>query len=254
MRTLKAIQKAAVVLGGLALILQARADTVAFQNPVGLATSHPNGVQPPAGTTGGVGAAGPGPFTLSLEFTVNQNITITALGAYDVNVGGSGTGLASPVQVGIWSEDNFALVGSVATISGTQGTVIDSSRFVAITPLTLTPGTYQVIASNYGGDGTAPNWNFFYDGNESGQTEANPLVFNDSGGAITVGGSFYEPTGGFGTPADPDFQQDTYNQQYAAGTFTYTTVPEPSVVEVSLLGGVLLGAVAWRRKLVRRSA
>jgi hypothetical protein len=242
MRTKNTLLKVGVVLGGLALALQASADTVAYQVPT---TLNPAGLN-----NGSLGA----PVNIALEFTVNTPINVTALGAYDATIGHSGTGFAAPVQIGIYSEDNAVLVTPVVTFgSGNSGIALgggDSSRYQTITAVTLEPGTYQVIASGFAGDGEtlgAPYWNVFFTGGTD-----NPIIFDGDGagtGALTMEGTFYSTEPGFQTVgSDPGINDDTAHGPYGGPTFTYTAVPEPSASQLALLGAGVFGLIHLGRR------
>jgi hypothetical protein len=252
MRTKKAILKAGVVLGGLALALQASADNVAFQTPVNVLSTFPAGAQ---------GITSPsGSFNLAMEFTVVNAIVVTQLGAFDPTIGNTGSGFVSAVQVGIYSEDNGSMAIPAITFgAGNTGTVVGSSRFQAITPVTLNPGTYQIVASGYGQAGSAvPNWNYyFYAASEdpsapAGDLPANPLIFDGNGGDLSLAGdtSFYSESATFDDPSTAtDYTQDFFADQYAAGTFAFTPVPEPNAYQFALLGACVLGLAKIARKV-----
>jgi PEP-CTERM motif-containing protein len=244
MITKNAILKAGVVMGGLALALQVRAQEVAFQVPVNISQNDPAGLQNSGGIPPGT------PFNLALEFTVNNPISVSAVGVYDSTIGNNGSGFGAPVQVGIYSENNQNLpVAPVTLPAGVSGTVIGSAQFQTLgSAVTLNPGTYMVIVSGMGST-AAPDWNYYYFQNGVSPTPANPLIFDGDGGALTVGGSYYSITPTFSTPAnDPNYTEDFFQDQYAAGTFVYTVVPEPSVSQLALMGVGLFGLIKLGRK------
>src|ERR1700691_5414747 len=130
MITKNAIFKAGVVMGGLALALQAHAQIVAFQAPVNVSITDPAGFQNGGSPTAPSGTPSGNPFNLALEFTVNPRtaISVTALGSYDTTIGNTGTGFAAPVQVGIYSENNNSLVVPQTQLNaGNSGTVVGSA-------------------------------------------------------------------------------------------------------------------------------
>src|SRR5579872_1418415 len=79
-------------------------------------------------------------------FTVGpQNITVTALGAYDA--GGDGFVTDGGIPVGIFRESDNALLASTNVVSGDP--LSDNFRYAAISPLVLLSGTsYRVVADN----------------------------------------------------------------------------------------------------------
>jgi len=229
------IRVAAALLTGILFAAQADAQTnYAFYNSSALPAS---GLQNTGDQFGN-------PFALGLEFSViSQPITVTALGAFDATIGGSGAGFGSTVYVGIYSEATSSFLTSAA-FSGHTGTTVGSYQFQNINALTLTVGTYIVIGAGYG-IATAPNWNAYVPG--PGETLPNPVQFNGSG-VLAPGNSDYdddasgqlEPTTTFG--AGPGG-----GPAFAAGSFAYT-VPEPSATELALVGTALLAAVRFGRR------
>ena len=106
----------------------------------------------PAGNQGG------GPYLLGLSFAVNTPINVTALGAFDS--GGFGFNSSDAVQVGIYqysgssvpsTGNTLTLVTPIVSFDGSQGTLPNqnNSEFSSITPATLLPGNYVVMASDY---------------------------------------------------------------------------------------------------------
>ncbi|MEA3213074.1 MAG: hypothetical protein QOE70_6131 [Chthoniobacter sp.] len=185
-------------------------------------------------------AGSQGNYVLGMDFMVNRTITVNLLGAFDANQ----DGFSSTVSVGIFQIDpsNFSLgslVSPQVNLLGSSATLIGNSRFVSVTPFTLAPGRYSIVASGFDLDATNQNGNTGIGGTTS---------FNSLGGALSLvsqGGrwndssqAFVLPTqhlGGYGQP-DPVF---------LAGTFG---VPD---------GGstvLLLGLAVTGLALVRRSS
>lgn len=157
-----------------------------------------------------------GPFALGLEFTVNSNVYVTQLGAYDSTIGGSGAGFGTSVQVGIYSEASQSFLPQTATFSGTVGTVVGSYRFQGIPALALPPGNYIVVAAGLGVPGT-PLWNARIAG-----TTPSLIQLNTGGGTLTLGRSMYAMSSGSQlTPVI--FTDMGPNPQYAAGSFMFST-------------------------------
>lgn len=203
--TLFVSQPAALIIGTLLLMAgRVEAQTSAYLNPTALPG---NGLQ----TTGDNSGF---PFALGLEFMVNSNVVVSALGAYDVTIGGSGAGFGSSVSVQIYSEASSSFIGQPVTFSGTTGTVVDSYRFQSVASLTLTPGKYMVIASGYG-ISTAPDWNSVVAG-----ISPSPIQFNTGGGVLTVGSSYYssDPSG----QLEPATVNGGAGALLAAGSFQYS--------------------------------
>jgi hypothetical protein len=165
-----------------------------------------------------------GPYTLGWEFTVNQNITVTALGVIDLN---NQNGLLESHQVGIWDSNGF-LKGQATVLA--LDPLTNQFRYATST-FVLTPGLYEIGAT----------WNSLLD----------PLIFPGfavnfaTAPPITFTQNSYI-AGGF---ADPTNHVDT-EPAYFGPNFLYTTssIPEPGTL--ALLGSGLLGAVGvLRRKL-----
>jgi len=75
-------------------------------------------------------------------FTVNQNITVTAVGFYD----STGTGLQDPHDVGIF-DSSGNLLGDASVPSGTTGTLIGDFRYENLaTSLNLSAGSTYTLA------------------------------------------------------------------------------------------------------------
>jgi hypothetical protein len=165
-----------------------------------------------------------GPFTLGWQFTVNQNITVTALGAFD----DSQNGLAESHDVGIW--DSLGnLVGSTTVAAGTVDPLVNQFRYSSVS-FTLAPGTYDIGALWL--DGADNNT---FPGDISTLVSAPAITFVQN--SYIGGGTLADPTNGGGSVA-----------AYFGPNFLYTATPEPGTLV--LLGSGLLGAVGViRRKL-----
>src|SRR4030081_1686490 len=114
---------------------------------------------------------------LGMDFYVDRPITITSLGAFDA----SQNGFQHPITVEIYDLSTNSIVqGSQVTISGTQGTLIGSDRFVSLsTPLTLADGFQGSIVAEYNGARV-------YNPNLGGS--ATPPTTASQNGALSFGG------------------------------------------------------------------
>ncbi|MFT7773814.1 DUF4082 domain-containing protein [Roseateles sp.] len=166
---------------------------------------------------------GNGPFTLGWSFTVNSDITITALGVFDSDQ----DGLSERHEVGVWSSGGTLLASTIVG-AGTADPLTAQFRYSGITALTLTAGqTYTIGAV----------WNSLVDGlifpgSAAGFSTPADISFVET--RFASGGALANPTenGGGVLPAyfGPNFLFD------AAGT-----VPEPASL---LLAGLALAALS----------
>ena len=229
-RTFDIARRAGMFFIAIFFVGQVAAQQVAYINTNNLPA---NGLQNSGGQAGQ-------PFALGLEFTVNSAVVISQLGAYDATIGGSGLGFGSPVQVGIYSRASSSFISQTGIFSGTLGTVSNSYRFQSISALTLNPGIYLVIAAGYG-IATAPDWNTQVAG-----ISPSPIQFN-GGGLLTLGSSFFDNNPG------GQLQLTTVNvggigPQFAAGSFKFVPVPEPTTAELILASAILVGGLRFGRR------
>lgn len=90
---------------------------------------------------------GDGPFVMGFRFSLAEDTTITALGAYDAG----GNGLQASHTVGIWLASNGSLVVSAFVPDGTQAELDGHFRYTEISDTVLPGGAeYIVAASQFG--------------------------------------------------------------------------------------------------------
>ena len=209
-----------------ALMLGLAAATVVSPAAAQQVYSAPTGLQGNQGFTG----------TMGLDFTVNAPVTVTSVGVFD----GSSNGLFSNLSATIYDASGTALFAPVTFATGTQSSG-QAYIFRIITPLVLTPGSYQVAAWGY--NGSEINYNTF--GNNPG-----PITFNTAGGRLAAAGTRYSPTAGVqGTIVDNGLTR------YGAGSFIVAAVPEPATWAMMLLGFGMVGfGLRSRRKVTARVA
>jgi hypothetical protein len=176
---------------------------------------------------------------LGMDFTVNQSIQVTALGAFDNGVnaylaGSAGTG----VTVGIFNVNTGMLVGtSVFFQAGGSYDQIGGDAFQSVNPFVLGPGTYSIVSLNDSNYNTMGAPNLFQ-------------VTDNLNGAISfVGGGRY---GTLSFELPPTIDGGPPNR-YDAGTFAATALAVPAPVAGSgpmmIVGLLCLGFMAYRRKV-----
>jgi hypothetical protein len=190
--------------------INAMADTVAFSLPCPSTC-----ITGPAGTSGD-------PVNLAIAFTVGgSNISVDALGFYDT------TGSTETETVGLYDSSKTLLTSLVVTGSAT-GYVFGSLA----TPVTLTAGDKYVV-----NDFTGENGWLYSNGHV-------PVTASQI--SVTGTPAFYVYGSSFAYPTQPGPENGYYGPNFEIAGATSPAVPEPS--SVFLLGGCLLGVVAFRRK------
>jgi uncharacterized protein DUF4082/PEP-CTERM motif-containing protein len=212
MRTSFAFFRFAGIVLALALFagINAMADTMAFSVPCPSTC-----ISGPAGTSGD-------PVNLAIAFTVGgSNISVDALGFYDT------TGSTETETVGLYDSSKTLLTSLVVTGSAT-GYVFGNLA----TPVMLTAGDNYVVNDFTG---------------ENGWLYSNPKV-PVAASQISVSGTpvlyLYDSSFAYPTQKSPEFGY--YGPNFEIAGATSPAVPEPS--SVFLLGGCLLGVIAFRRK------
>lgn len=88
------------------------------------------------------------PWTLGWKFSVNEPVTIQALGIYD-----SGQdGLAGAAQVGVWLASGGAPLVQTTVAAGTSAGLNGYFRFTPIAPTALAPGIEYIVGSYLDGE------------------------------------------------------------------------------------------------------
>lgn len=188
------------------------------------------------------------PLTLGMDFDVLTPISVTALGVFDSNQ----DGLLSPLVAGIYDRQTQALVTPpVEFVAGTgaaSGILDGGSRFLPIPPVVL-PAGFQGTIAVYGYGGTGEQ-NANSGGDPTGTAQF-PWVTNDGGGLISFVGSSRNNNGQTMLVYPENLDSGPVNR-YAAGTFTFAAIPEPSTL-VLILAGASLFAVRARRNTLRQN-
>ena len=152
---------------------------------------------------------------LGMEFSVNNSsgIVINQLGAFDHQGNGISGTQSGGIRVAIFNKSTRAIVpGLNVVIIGNADSYVGNHRMKNVTPVTLTPGSYVVVAKGY--NSTEMNGNAGW---------GTPFPVGDlGGGAISYAGScMYGSEGsGFSYPTNPDGGP---GNRYLAGSFMYST-------------------------------
>jgi hypothetical protein len=204
----------------------ARASTIAYDNDTSL---------------GDVGFLQYFQGDLGLDFNVNVPITVTALGAYDQGVIANLDGVfGGGVFVAIFDVNTGLAVSPTAAFSSSNpGVQINGDAFQPES-FVLMPGQYSVVSY------ADIDYNEGYV-----STTFNPTsVENSGGGAISfVGSSRFYNTGALEFPI---FVDSGPTNRYDAGTFAFTTSPEPSSF-ILLLGTAIAGLASLRHRMKGKS-
>lgn len=179
-----------------------RAATVAFQYP---APSAGNPSQYPHD----------GPWINGLDFNVLIPTQILALGTYDSDQDGV---FDQPVKVAIFDvRTGLAATPAVEFTTASPGALAGGSRFKSITPVTLSPGQYSIVAGQYGWGGGSgePSMNYFWNPSQP------PSFFYDgSGGKAPDQGTRYRFDVGTTLRLPPFVGQHT-GPIFTSGTFEF---------------------------------
>ena len=166
-----------------------------------------------------------------MDFDVNQQVTITSLGAFDDGSNGFGR----TIDVQLYDRDRPAQALASCTFApASPGTLVGGSRFKALgSPLVLPTGFHgSIVAEGYGAGENA--------GNSMGGA---PTWVTDTG----LGHLSFVGTARYGTTPGtyPTVLDGGPVNRYAAGTFEFT--PEPATLGLLALGG--LGLLRRKRSI-----
>jgi hypothetical protein len=169
-------------------------------------------------------------YTLGWEFTANANLSVNALGIYDL-------GISADDEVGIWTTSGTLLASATVTPSTPESG--DSFAWVATSPVTLSDGQTYLIGADYPAPVTDP---FIYEA--SSVTTAPDITYITSANSGDVGFA-------------PPIASGAYNDAYFGPNFQYTIVspvPEPSTLAQLGLGGIMMLGWGWRRLCAGRKS
>lgn len=166
--------------------------------------------------------------TVGWSFTVSEALTVSSLGYFDLGA----NGLGESHGVAIWTGAG-TLLTSATVPSGTAGTLLNSFRYVAISPLILNPGAYVI------GGGNALAVDTFV-GIASGFS-ASPLISFTA--ARGIDGSLEFPT-----ISNPAFNPGFFGPNML---ITAAAVPEPSNLILFGTGLIALVGLTVKRSMTR---
>jgi hypothetical protein len=174
--------------------------------------------------------------SVGMDFVVNEPIYLSALGAFDADQ----NGFNLPITVQLFArndggtpdvpgEDTGSAALATHTFTGNGDPLVGGSRFAELdSRLRLEHGAYTINAFGYGATELLAN---------SGGLPAVRRT-NDGDGALSfVGVSRFAAIGG-DFPNVPDAGPAN---RYAAGTFAFTPVPEPSTWALAACAMAILG-------------
>ena len=190
----------------------------------------------PTGTVGNQHLTPGETSSMGNDFNVNQSIIVTSLGVFD----SGGDGISGTLVARLFDRDTQASLASI-TFSGNTGTLIGGSRFIDLaSPLTLNAGFHGIISVAYLGDQLEPNGNL--------REGPGNWTMDNGGGLISfVGEGHYSYAGTGDVYPNLSAAPSPAPNTFAAGTFSYVAVPEPSVL--AMVGAGILASI---RKIVRR--
>jgi hypothetical protein len=148
---------------------------------------------------------------VGLSFTVTQTVKVNALGAFD----DSGDGFSTPVSVGMLNAAGGTVIAPVV-FNGLSGFLTGNFRMLPVTPVTLTPGVYWIVATGYNA------------ANPFGEEMANPFYPSVTGnGSVSINFMGHGFGGaGFGLP---ETRNTTESFKYHAASFNYNTGIPPVI-------------------------
>lgn len=171
------------------------------------------------------------------QFSTTSAIQISTVGLYDYF---RGDGFVAQHPIGIWDLSNPSQTLLATLIpSGTVAPSAQNFRYVNVDPLILPAGHNYVIAALYKSDDdtvgalNAPNWSLTvgpglqFAGRRAGGLSSSVLVFPQS---------FYPG------------QEESFGPN-----FTYTVIPEPSMLSLCLLAATAFAGCRYRQVFIKRS-
>lgn len=174
--------------------------------------------------TGGQNFGGP----VGMDFDVGGSaVAMTHIGVFD----SAQDGLNAPITAYLYDRDTQLLVAGPFTFSGTSDSLVNGSRLRDIADVTLPAGFRgTIVADGYGAS------ELLY--NSGGVPSALGSTLGDGNGLISFVGNGRYGLGAAGT--FPDQLDAGPANRYAAGTFAFQAVPEPSSTALALTAAGLV--------------
>lgn len=175
--------------------------------------------------------------TRGWSFILSQNVTLEALGGYDLG----GNGFVSAHQVAIWESATQNLVAYVTLQAGTGSTLSGAFRYETVGPAILMSGTPYVI-------GMELFWATTPSGSDTDYLRGNNgITTTDS--IVTYGTRLRNFSGGFSFPDEnlEGFAPSTSGFFGPNFLFSAAPVPEPESCALMLAGLGVLTVFARRR-------
>ncbi|HEY2953308.1 MAG TPA: PEP-CTERM sorting domain-containing protein [Verrucomicrobiae bacterium] len=179
------------------------------------------------------------PQSLGMDFNVNASIFISSLGVFDSGQ----NGLTAPLTAHIFDRVSQNSLVALTFSPAVPGALIGGSRFLPLAvPLLLVAGFNGSIVVDYVTNPTELN------GNQNDASFPHPWTTDSGGGLISFVGLSRHTLGGTGA-GYPNIVDAVSADKYAAGTFQFVAIPEPSILGLLALGGLLSVRLFRRRSL-----
>jgi hypothetical protein len=164
----------------------------------------------PAGTVGNQQLPPAEAQSIGMDFDVNKDIDVVALGVFD----SEGDGFPSPLHARVYDRDTRQSIAQIWFLPCSPGKLRDGSRFLSLkTPLRLPAGFHGTISVAYLGNPLEPNGNM--------RVSPGEWTTDGADGAITFVGMGRHSFMGTGD-VFPDVEEESPEpNNFAAGTFLY---------------------------------
>ena len=169
-------------------------------------------------------------FTRGFRFRATEDLTVTALGVYDIDQDGITS--SGGVDVGLW-DDSGTLLGQVLVSGGTAAPILDGFRYATLgTSIDLTTGSFYRVAAD------------LFDISDSPDSISNAVP-------DTVNGIDSIQEAWVGSFAFPNYLITSGQAQLGGNILFEDSVPVPFEVDATL-GLLLVGGLFAGNKMYRR--